>query len=205
MKPVIHLTVPGGVREVLLHCCCAPCSSAIVECLLDNDVRPTLFFCNPNIFPEEEYLRRKNECVRHATALGLAFVDADDNHDRWVAEMQGLEEEPERGRRCLRCFTMRLRETARYAAEHGFSLFATTLASSRWKDLAQIRAAGCAVAAEFPGVEFWDRNWRKEGLQERRRELIAAYRFYNQSYCGCDYSLRGADRAVRAKASKARL
>ena len=71
MKPVIHLDVPGDAREVLLHCCCAPCSSAIVECLLDNGVRPTLFFCNPNIYPREEYERRKTECIRHARRLGL--------------------------------------------------------------------------------------------------------------------------------------
>ena len=77
MKPEIHLDVPGGVKNVLLHCCCAPCSSAIVECLLDNGVCPTLFFCNPNIYPREEYERRKAECIRHAGRLGLDFVDAD--------------------------------------------------------------------------------------------------------------------------------
>ena len=113
MKPEIHLDVPGGVKNVLLHCCCAPCSSAIVECLLDNGVRPTLFFCNPNIYPREEYERRKAECIRHAGRLGLDFVDADYDHDGWVAEMRGLENEPERGERCLRCFTSRLRRTAR--------------------------------------------------------------------------------------------
>lgn len=115
MKPEIHLDVPGGVKNVLLHCCCAPCSSAIVECLLDNGVCPTLFFCNPNIYPREEYERRKAECIRHAGRLGLDFVDADYDHDGWVAEMRGLENEPERGARCLRCFTSRLRRTARYA------------------------------------------------------------------------------------------
>ena len=87
MKPEIHLDVPGGVKNVLLHCCCAPCSSAIVECLLDNGVRPTLFFCNPNIYPREEYERRKAECIRHAGRLGLDFVDADYDHDGWVVEI----------------------------------------------------------------------------------------------------------------------
>ena len=174
MKPEIHLDVPGGVKNVLLHCCCAPCSSAIVECLLDNGVCPTLFFCNPNIYPREEYERRKAECIRHAGRLGLDFVDADYDHDGWVAEMRGLENEPERGARCLRCFT-------------------STLASSRWKDLNQINEAGRAAAIEVPGVDFWEQNWRKGGLQERRRELIAEYCFYNQTYCGCEYSLRAAE------------
>ena len=193
MKPEIHLDVPGGVKNVLLHCCCAPCSSAIVECLLDNGVCPTLFFCNPNIYPREEYERRKAECIRHAGRLGLDFVDADYDHDGWVAEMRGLENEPERGARCLRCFTSRLRRTARYAGEQGFSLFTTTLASSRWKDLNQINEAGRAAAIEVPGFDFWEQNWRKGGLQERRRELIAEYCFYNQTYCGCEYSLRAAE------------
>lgn len=192
MKPVIHLEVPGDARKVLLHCCCAPCSSAIVECLLDNGVRPTLFFCNPNIYPREEYERRKTECIRHARRLGLDFVDDDYDHDGWVAEMCGLEGEPERGARCLRCFTTRLRRAARYAADHGFALFTTTLASSRWKDLNQINMAGRVVAGEVPGVVFWEQNWRRGGLQERRRELIAAYDFYNQTYCGCEYSMRSA-------------
>lgn len=202
MKPEIHLDVLGGVKKVLLHCCCAPCSSAIVECLLDNGVRPTLFFCNPNIYPREEYERRKAECIRHAGRLGLDFVDVDYDHDGWVAEMCGLENEPERGARCLRCFTSRLRRTAHYAGEQGFGLFTTTLASSRWKDLNQINAAGRTAAIEVPGVDFWEQNWRKSGLQERRRELIAEYCFYNQTYCGCEYSLRAAEAYAASKTGR---
>lgn len=192
MKPNVKLEVPNGRREVLLHCCCAPCSSAIVECLLDNGIRPTLFFYNPNIYPRGEYDRRKAECIRHAERLGLDFVGGDYDHDRWVRAMCGLEREPERGARCLRCFIDRLRVAARYAAEHGFDLFTTTLASSRWKSLDQINEAGRVAAGEMPGVMFWEQNWRKGGLQERRRELIAEYCFYNQSYCGCEYSMRPA-------------
>ena len=81
-------------------------------------------------------------------------------------------------------------ETARVAFEHGFDHFATTLASSRWKSLEQIAEAGHAAAAQFKGVEFWEKNWRKGGLSERRRIFLTEYGFYNQQYCGCEFSMR---------------
>ena len=99
-----------------------------------------------------------------------------------------LENEPERGKRCEACFYYRLAATARKAQELGIPFFATTLASSRWKNLDQINAAG--KAAELPGVQFWPQNWRKDGLQERRNQLLKEYDFYNQTYCGCEFSMR---------------
>ncbi len=196
---MLSLQTPNGDRHVLLHSCCAPCSSAIVECMLANGIRPTVFYCNPNIYPREEYETRKQEAIRFVTGQGLDFVDADYDHARWLSAMQGLEDEPERGRRCLRCFTLRLEATAAYAAEHGFRLFTTTLASSRWKSLDQINEAGRAAAARHPGTLFWEQNWRKGGLQERRNQLLREYRFYNQQYCGCEFSMRRLeqDSAVR--------
>ena len=107
------------MQTLLLHTCCAPCSAAIIEWLLANDIRPTLFYCNPNIYPREEYDIRKAECTRYARSLGLDIVDADYDHEAWLAHMKGLEDEPERGRRCLQCFRLRLTATARYAHEHG--------------------------------------------------------------------------------------
>lgn len=177
-------------RRVLLHCCCAPCSSAIVECMLQNDIRPTLFYCNPNIYPLPEYETRKQEATRFAQAQGLDFVDADYDHAEWLHEMEGLEGEPERGGRCLKCFKLRLTRTAAYAAQHGFRIFTTTLASSRWKRLDQINEAGRVAATLHPGTLFWEQNWRKGGLQERRNELLRQYDFYNQQYCGCEFSMR---------------
>ena len=97
---------------------------------------------------------------------------------------------PERGSRCLKCFTLRLTETARYASEHGFSVFTTTLASSRWKSLEQINEAGRRAAALYPGTLFWEQNWRKGGLQDRRNQLLKEYDFYNQQYCGCEFSMQ---------------
>lgn len=187
---MLSVHTPHGETRVLLHSCCAPCSSAIIECLLANGIRPTVFYYNPNIYPREEYEIRKQEAIRFVTAQGLEFVDADYQHEQWLSDVKGLEKEPERGLRCLRCFTLRLDETARYAAAHGFTLFTTTLASSRWKSLEQINEAGRAAAARHPGTLFWEQNWRKGGLQERRNQLLREYGFYNQQYCGCEFSMR---------------
>ncbi|MDR1380366.1 MAG: epoxyqueuosine reductase QueH [Tannerella sp.] len=185
----LKIEFPDGVAEILLHACCAPCSTAIVECLLENNIRPTLFYYNPNIFPDREYEKRKAECLRHARMLGLDFIDADYDHDKWLGEVRGLEGEPERGARCLKCFRVRLTAAASYADSRGFRVFATTLATSRWKSLEQISEAGAYAAAHFPGLTFLAQNWRGGGLSERRNELVRLYDFYNQQYCGCEFSM----------------
>lgn len=256
-KEVIQ--APMGETKVLLHTCCAPCSSAIIEAMMQNGITPVIYYCNPNIYPREEYEIRKNECTRYARSLGLEIVDADYDHENWLEAIKGLEDEPERGGRCLKCFKLRLLRTARYAREHGIKVITTTLASSRWKSLDQINEAGrwaCAQVCETDGeynmippddtdltgrtsaapftsarcsqnieavtvpgpnvsewsvcpigavgdnrlgvdmippddcVIWWDRNWRKNGLQERRLQIIKEYDFYNQLYCGCEFSMR---------------
>lgn len=186
---MLQLKTPNGDKKILLHSCCAPCSSAIIECLLENGIQPTIFYCNPNIYPQQEYEIRKNEAIRFVTSKGLDFIDADYDHTEWLNRMRGLENEPERGGRCLKCFVMRLTETAHYAFENGFCIFTTTLASSRWKSLEQINEAGRRAAALYPGIIFWEQNWRKGGLQDRRNELLKEYAFYNQQYCGCEFSI----------------
>ena len=190
MKKKKEWEIPEGVDKVLLHTCCAPCSSAIIEWLVAHGVRPTVYYCNPNIYPEEEYRIRKDECSRYARSLGLDIVDADYDHEAWRSCVAGLEEEPERGGRCLQCFKMRLLDTARYAHEHGFRVITTTLASSRWKSLEQINEAGRFAVAAYPDVIWWDQNWRKGGLNERRAAIIREYGFYTQLYCGCEFSMR---------------
>lgn len=187
-KPAI--IVPEGVKEVLLHACCAPCSSAIVEWMLANGVKPTIFYYNPNIWPREEYEIRKNESKRHAERLGLTWIDGDYDHQSWLGGVCGLEGEPERGRRCEQCFTLRLTKTALKARELGIRWFATTLASSRWKSLEQIERAGHQAEQAVEGTAFWAQNWRKGGLQDRRNQLLKEFNFYNQLYCGCEYSFR---------------
>ncbi len=183
------IEVPQDVNQVLLHACCAPCSSAIVEWMLTKNIRPTIFYFNPNIYPQEEYEIRKAESKRHAESLGINWVDEDWNHQGWLEWVQGLEQEPERGARCLRCFELRLLATARKAVELGINVFTTTLASSRWKRLDQIELASKRAEEAVEGAHFWAQNWRKGGLQERRNQLLREYDFYNQLYCGCEFSM----------------
>lgn len=174
---------------VLLHSCCAPCSSAILEWLLAHDYQPTVFYFNPNIFPQEEYLVRRNECMRYCEKLRVPYIDGDYDHALWREAVQGLELEPERGARCRVCFGVRMLATARMAAKLGIPSFTTTLAGSRWKRLDQIREAALEAVSKTPGVQYWDVNWRKGGLQQRRGELLKLEGFYNQLWCGCEFSM----------------
>lgn len=191
-----NLQVPFDEKKVLLHTCCAPCSSAIIEHLLSFGIEPVIYYCNPNIYPFEEYQIRKNECTRYAESLGLTIIDADYDHDAWLKGVKGMEDEPERGGRCLKCFRMRLLDTAEYASRSGYRVITTTLASSRWKSLDQINEAGtwaCEMVSKNTDhgcneVVWWDKNWRKGGLQERRNQIIKEYGFYNQLWCGCEFS-----------------
>ncbi|KAA8998113.1 epoxyqueuosine reductase QueH [Affinibrenneria salicis] len=188
--PGKKLQLPDDIGPVLMHCCCAPCSSAMIEACLRDGIRPTLFYYNPNIHPRAEYEVRKNELSRFAEALGLAWVDADYDREAWFEATRGLAHEPERGARCMRCFSLRMDVTARYAAQHDFSLFTTTLASSRWKDLNQVTLAGQQAAERYPATRYWAQDWRKNGLSVRKDALIKTIGFYQQQYCGCVYSLR---------------
>ncbi|MCC8144788.1 MAG: epoxyqueuosine reductase QueH [Tannerellaceae bacterium] len=175
---------------LLLHTCCAPCSAAIIEWLVNKGIRPMLFYFNPNIYPQEEYMIRKSECTRYAESLGLEIIDGDYDHAGWLGCVAGMEKEPERGNRCFECFKMRMLATAEMTQRLGYKQFATTLASSRWKSLEQIARAGHWAATQYEGTTFWEKNWRKDGLSERRRILLAAHGFYNQTYCGCEFSMR---------------
>ena len=175
---------------LLLHTCCAPCSAAVIEWLLKEHIRPVLFFFNPNIYPEKEYEIRKQELMHYAVRLELDCVDGDYDHTLWLQQVEGLEDQLERGSRCLECFKIRLLATAQLAHKKGFTQIATTLAASRWKNLEQIAEAGHWAVSHYPGVEFWDKNWRKGGLSERRNVLLKENGFYNQPYCGCEFSLR---------------
>lgn len=195
--PLVKL-VPPAEGRILLHACCAPCSSAILECMVQNGLKPTVFFSNSNITPFEEYELRKTEIIRYCDSLGVEWVDDDYDHEDWLARVgHGREDAPERGPRCLECFRYRLVRAASFAAANGYAVLTTTLASSRWKDLAQVNEAGAAACLQVGGanpertatpVVWWDMNWRKGGLQPRRTELIRELGFYNQTFCGCEYS-----------------
>ncbi len=173
----------------MLHACCAPCSAPILESLGNQGIKPAIFYYNPNIYPLDEYEKRRSEIAKYAQKLGITFIEGDYNHDEWLAAVKGHENEPERGSRCLLCFKMRLLATAKAAAQHGCDTIASTLSSSRWKSLDQIDEAGNYAVANINNVSYWAKNWRKGGLQQRRNELIKENGFYNQLYCGCEFSM----------------
>jgi epoxyqueuosine reductase len=186
------LSVPEGVKKLLLHSCCAPCSGEILEALHASGLMFAVYYYNPNIAPREEYDRRKADNKRFAEKLGVPFADADYDNENWVARVKGLENEPERGARCTVCFSMRLERAALYAHENGFDALATSLGMSRWKNSEQVNACGHQAAARHGGLLFWDNNWRKNGGADRRFVISRREGFYEQKYCGCLYSLRDA-------------
>ena len=138
----------------------------------------------------DEYEIRKEENIRYAEKLGMAFVDWDYNVREWFERTRGMEWEPERGARCTACFDMRFEVTADYAAEHGFDLISSTLGISRWNNMDQINGCGDRAAARYLGMTYWTFNWRKEGGAQRMIEISKREEFYQQEYCGCVYSLR---------------
>ncbi len=191
--------------RILLHCCCAPCSTAILEWMVEEGLRPGVFFSNSNIVPFEEYAKRRDELARYAASFGMEVVDDEYDHGAWLeyvrCRLVSLSNHgpstgsgvalagPERGPRCQACFEFRLLRAAEYAASHGYDILTTTLASSRWKDLSQVDSAGL-LAVDGTSVSWWGQNWRKGGMQERRNFLIKSCALYNQTWCGCEFSSR---------------
>lgn len=191
-SPKTDLKLPEGYSSVVLHSCCAPCSTAVLECMLQNGIRPVVFFFNPNIHPRAEYENRRKEWTRLCNLLDLDAYEGSYEPEKWLERAKGLEQEPERGKRCDMCFEMRLEATARFAISKGIPLFTTTLATSRWKSKAQVDRAGETAASKVPGSVYWSFDWRKEGLVGRRYELVREINFYNQRYCGCVFSMNTA-------------
>jgi len=184
------LTPPIPGARVLLHSCCAPCSGEVMEAIAASGIDFAIYFYNPNIHPRKEYELRKTENIRFAEKHAIPFVDADYDLDQWFRRVKGLEWEPERGARCTACFDMRFERTALYAHEHGFPVITSCLGISRWKNLAQINQCGTRAASRYPGMRYWEFNWRKKGGAQRMLDISKAEAFYQQEYCGCVYSLR---------------
>ena len=187
-RPKLELPVKDS--KLLLHSCCAPCAGEIMEAVAASEIDTTVYFYNPNIHPVEEYEIRKEENKRFCDKLGFSFIDADYDKDNWFERVKGLENEPERGKRCTECFDMRFERSALYASENKFSVYATTLGISRWKDMNQINDSGHRAANKYEKVIYWDFNWRKKGGASRMIEISKREEFYQQEYCGCVYSLR---------------
>ena len=153
--------VPDGVdlrnMRILLHCCCAPCSTAILEWMVAEGLRPGVFFSNSNIVPYDEYAKRRDELKRYAASFGLEVIDDEYDHEAWLEHVRTRAGSalagPERGPRCQACFEFRLLKAARYAVSHGYDALATTLASSRWKDLSQVDSAGRLAVASVDSTD----------------------------------------------------
>ena len=175
------------LQNFLLHTCCAPCSIAIIEELKDN-FNLTVFFYNPNIHPQEEYLKRKKYVKQVCSKWGVNMIDADYEVDKWGESVVGLEKEPEMGKRCPVCFTLRLKKTAKYAAINNFDIFSTSLTSGRNKKADIINPIGLKLGDKYD-IKYLAEDWKKQGRQERSRKLIDDEDIYRQDYCGCKYSV----------------
>jgi len=169
-----------------LHTCCAPCGIAIID-ELKSKYDLTVFFYNPNIYPEEEYLKRKAEVIRVCEEFGVPMIDMDYEIDKWQEIVKGKEDEPEGGGRCPICFGLRLEKTAATAKDKGFEIFATTLTMGRNKKADIINPLGLAIGKKY-GVKFFEEDWKKDGRQEKSAEFVRNKNIYRQNYCGCAYS-----------------
>lgn len=174
-------------EKYLLHTCCAPCGIAVIDELRQSYDLSVLFY-NPNIYPEEEYEKRKREVVRVCTEWDVPMIDMDSDFSEWDEAVRGLEDEPEGGRRCPVCFRLRLFRTAEVAAERDFSVFGSTLTTGRNKRADLINPIGEAAARRY-GIRFHVEDWKKGGRQEKGRALVCERDIYRQDYCGCRYSL----------------
>lgn len=185
-----------AVPRLLLHSCCAPCSSYVLE-YLSEYFHITDFFYNPNISPEKEYRHRVEEMKRLIQELPMKhpvdFVEGPYEPARYYDEVKGLEEEPEGGARCEVCFRMRLEEAAKIAAEGGFDYFTTTLTISPMKDPVLLNTIGEEMGERY-GVKYLDSEFRKRNGYKRSIELSREYDLYRQDFCGCIFSKQEAER-----------
>lgn len=188
-----ELEKSGEKPRLLLHACCAPCSSHTLLFLYGH-FEITVYFCNPNIAPEEEYEYRKSELKRLISELKLDVEMIDEDYDPapFYELAKGLENEPERGRRCRRCIACRLEKAGEKAAELGCGYFTTTLTISPHKDSEYINRCGAEVS-ERCGVPYLFSDFKKHDGYKHSIELSRQYGLYRQNYCGCVYSKRAAD------------
>jgi len=173
--------------ELLLHICCAPCSTHVIE-VLRHDFRVSGFFYNPNIYPSREQGRRLEEARRLCRRLDLLFVEGPQDHQVWDRRMRGREQDREGGPYCSVCFWIRLWRTAQEARRRGFEFFTTTLTVSPHKNAAAIHHMG-ELAARRAGVRFYARDFKKQDGFRHSCRLSEHYHLYRQDYCGCRYSL----------------
>lgn len=191
----------SGRPSLLLHSCCGPCSSSVLE-KLSGSFDITLLWYNPNLYPQAEYELRLETQKELIEKMGLSekikLLVLPWRHEDYLEAARGLENEPEGGRRCAACFRLRQEETARIAAEKGFDYFCTTLSVSRHKDAVLINALGEAAAAKH-GAVWLPSDFKKKDGENRSVELSEQLGIYRQVYCGCEFSL---ERRLQGKEAK---
>ena len=182
----------GVVPSLLLHSCCGPCSSYCIE-YLSQYFDVTVFYYNPNIYPDDEYYHRVKEQKRFIEAFPtkhpVAFIEGDYDKEHFYEIAKGLEHEPEKGARCHKCYDLRLRRTAFVAKEKGFDFFTTTLTISPMKDSQVLNEIGIRISEEV-GVKWLPSDFKKKEGYKRSTELSKEYDMYRQDYCGCVFSFR---------------
>lgn len=181
-------------QKILLHSCCAPCSTAVIEKLAE-DFDITILYYNPNIFPEEEYIKRKNEEIKYLEIWNsknlnkIYLLDTDYEAEEFYKATKGFENEREGGARCAICFKLRLQKTASLAKEKGFDVFGTTLSVSPHKNAELLNSIGKALSVEI-GVPYLEANFKKQNGYKRSVELAKENNLYRQNYCGCEFAFR---------------
>ena len=201
-KLIDHLQKEEKVPTLLLHSCCAPCSSYVLE-YLSSYFKITVLYYNPNISPESEYSKR---IIEQQTLIGemdtkypIQFIAGGYDKEKFYEMAKGLEIVKEGGVRCFKCYELRLRETAEIAKEGGYDYFTTTLSISPLKNAAKLNEIGLKLAEEY-GVSYLTSDFKKKNGYKRSVELSAQYGLYRQDYCGCEFSMRQRLEEQRAKA-----
>ena len=194
-KILIKLKKEERVPTLLLHCCCAPCSSYVLE-YLSEYFKITVFFYNPNIDPESEYTKRILELQRLIASMNLkhpvSFIAGQYDSERFYEMAKGLETVKEGGERCFKCYELRLREAAEIAKEGEFEYFTTTLSISPHKNAQKLNEIGQRLGEEY-GVEYLLSDFKKKNGYKRSIELSEEYGLYRQNYCGCVFSKANKD------------
>lgn len=195
-KTIENITKENRTPTLLLHACCAPCSSYVLE-YLSEFFSITLFFYNPNITEEEEYHKRVAEAKRLISEMPMKnpvkFLEGRYDPERFFEIAKGLEAVPEGGARCFECYRLRLREAADIAAKNGFDYFTTTLSISPLKNAQKLNEIG-GEEAERAGVPYLFSDFKKREGYKRSIQLSAQYGLYRQNYCGCIYSRKEAEK-----------
>ncbi len=185
-------TAAGEVPTLLLHSCCAPCSSYVLEYLSEHFAITVLYY-NPNIYPDEEYahrVREQEEFIRRFPAKNpITFLEGAFDKERFYDTVRGMEDLPEGGARCFACYELRLREAAAEARARGTDYFCTTLSISPLKNAEKLNDIGKKLAKEY-GVQYLPSDFKKKNGYKRSTELSREYGMYRQDYCGCVFSMR---------------